>query len=67
MERDWGGAWAAKQKRDIHLDVDIITSDDRLPTDGDNLDFNVYDAKRLGADIDLDQAWIDCLVELTEA
>jgi hypothetical protein len=38
-----------------------------LPANGDYLDFDVYDPKCLGADVDLDQAWIDGLVELAEA
>jgi hypothetical protein len=38
-----------------------------LPTDGNDLDLDVYNAKGLGADINLDQAWIDCFVELAEA
>jgi hypothetical protein len=52
---------------DVHLDVDIVASDDALPTDGDDLDFDVYDAERLGADVDLGQAGVDRLVELAEA
>ena len=57
----------AKEKMNVHFDVDIVTSDDRLPTNGDDLNLHVYNAKRLGADIDLNQAWIHSLVELTKA
>jgi hypothetical protein len=51
----------------VHFNVDIVSSDDSLPANGDYLDFDVYDAERLGADVDLDQAWVNGLVELTEA
>ncbi len=53
--------------RYVHFDIHVVTSDDSLPTNGDDLNFDIYHAKRLGADIDLGQSWIDCLVELTEA
>lgn len=51
----------------VHFDVDVVASDDGLPTDGNDLDFDVHDAKRFGADVDLDQARIDRLVELAKA
>ncbi len=39
----------------------------RLPANGANLDLDVDNAERFSADIDLDEAWIDRLVELTES
>ena len=51
----------------VHFDVHIVTSDDSLTANGNDLDFHIYDAKRLGADIDLGQSGINCLVELAKA
>jgi hypothetical protein len=36
-----------------HLDINIITSDDGLPADGTDLNFDVHDAQVFRADIDL--------------
>ena len=50
----------------LHLDIDVITSDDLLSADCADLDLDVDDAQGLGTDVDLDQAWVDRLVELSE-
>lgn len=54
-------------KGNVHFDVDIVASNDDLPANGDYLDFDVDNTERLGADVDLDQARVDRLVELAEA
>ena len=56
-----------KKGNQLHFDVHIVASDHSLPTDGNDLYLDVYDTQRLGAHVDLDQAWIDRLVELPEA
>ena len=50
-----------------HFDIDVVPSDDLLPSNVSDLDLDVHDAKRLGADVDLDQSRIDGLVELSES
>ena len=52
---------------DEHFDVDVVTRDDGLTAYGADLDFDVDDAERLCADVDLDEAGVDRLVELSEA
>lgn len=37
----------------VGLDVDIVAGDGALPIDGDDSDFDVYDAEQLCADVDL--------------
>ncbi len=54
-------------KGNVHFDVDIVASNDDLPANGDYLDFDVHNTERLGADVDLDQARVDRLVELAKA
>jgi len=56
-----------RRERYIHFDVHVVPSDDGLSANGNDLDFDVHDAKRLGADIDLDQTRVDRLVELAKA
>jgi len=51
----------------VDFDVDIVASNDDLPANGDYLDFNVHNTERLRADVDLNQARVDRLVELAEA
>jgi hypothetical protein len=51
----------------VHFDIHVVTSDDGLTANGNDLDFHINHAKRLGADVDLGQSRIDCLVELAEA
>src|SRR6267154_6358083 len=50
-----------------HLDVDIITSDDSLPADGTDLNFDVDDAQGFRANIDLYETRVDGLVEVAES
>ena len=52
---------------DVHLDVNIVARDDRLTPYGADLDFDVDDAERLCANVDLHEAGVDRLVELAEA
>lgn len=54
-------------KGDVHFDVDVISGDDLLSADGADLDLDVDDAQGLGANIDLDESWVDGLIELSEA
>jgi hypothetical protein len=54
-------------KGNVHFDVDIVASNDDLPANGDYLDFDVHNMERLSADVDLDQAQVNHLVELAEA
>jgi hypothetical protein len=57
----------AKKKGTLHFDVHIVASDHSLSANRNNLYLDVHDTKRFGADVDLDQTWIDSLVELAEA
>ena len=57
----------AKEKGKLHFDVHIVASDDRLSANRNDLYFDVHDTQRFAADVDLDQAWIDGLIELAEA
>ena len=50
-----------------HLDVDVVARDDLLAANGADLDLDVDDFERLGADVDLHEARVDGLVELAEA
>ena len=54
-------------KGDLHINRDIITSDNVLATDGRNLNLDVYDFERLRADVYLNKAWVGGFVELSEA
>lgn len=51
----------------LHFDVDVVAGDDRLSSNRAYLNLDVHNTERLGADVDLDQAGVDGLVELTEA
>lgn len=51
----------------VHFDVDIVSRDDRLPTNGTNLDLDVDSAQRLCADVDFDETRVDRPVELSKA
>ena len=51
---------------DVHFDINVVSCDHLLTTDGANLDFDIDDAERLCADVDLYKSWIDGLVELAE-
>ena len=50
-----------------HCDINIVPGDDLLPSNRDNLNLDVHNAKGFGADVDLDQSWIDRLVKLSES
>ena len=50
-----------------HCDINIVPGDDLLPSDRSDLDLDVHNAEGLGADVDLDQSWIDRLVKLSES
>ena len=52
--------------RSSHFDIDIITGNDLLPSNGTNLDLDIDNAEGLGADVDLDKTEVHGLVELTE-
>ena len=49
-----------------HIDRDIITSNNVLATNGCDLDLDVYNLERLGADVHLNKTRIDGPVELSE-
>lgn len=55
-----------RESSDVHLNVDIIAGDDFLPSNRADLDLDVDDTKRLRADVDLDETWVDRFVELAE-
>ena len=50
----------------LHFDVDVVAGDDRLSSNRAYLNLDVHNTERLGADVDLDQAGVDGLVELSE-
>ena len=56
-----------QKKETLHFDVHIVASDDRLSANRNDLYFDVHDTQRFAANVDLDQAWIDSLIELAEA
>ena len=50
----------------VHFDVDVVTGDDLLPADRTYLDLHVDDAKRLGANVHLNETGVHRLVELAK-
>ena len=50
-----------------HFNVDIVTGDDLLPADRADLDLHIDDAKRLGANVHLNETGVHRLVELAES
>lgn len=52
---------------DVHIDRNIITSNNILATNGSDLNLHVYDLERLCADVYLNKAGVNCLIELAEA
>lgn len=54
-------------RRDVHFNVDVIPGDDLLSADGADLDLDINNTQRLGADVDLDESWVDRLVKLSKA
>lgn len=55
-----------KTRANVHFNVDVVPCDDLLPTNGADLDLHVDDTEGLRADVDLNQTWVDGLVELAE-
>ena len=53
--------------RSSHFDIDIITGNDLLPSNGTNLDLDIDNAEGLGADVNLNETGVDGLVELAES
>ena len=55
-----------ERREGAHFNVDIVTGDDLLPADRANLDLHVDNAKRLGANVHLNETRVHRLVELAE-
>ena len=51
----------------VHFDVDVVAGDDLLAANGADLNLDVDNTERLGADVDLHKSRVDRLVELAEA
>jgi hypothetical protein len=51
----------------LHIDRDVITSNNILVINGCGLNLHVYDLERLGADVYMNKTGVNRLVELSEA
>jgi len=54
-------------KGNLHIYRDIITSNNVLATNCRDLNLDVYNLERLRADVYLNKAWVDGLVEMSKA
>lgn len=51
----------------VNLDIDVIPGDNSLPSDRSDLDLDIHNTQRFGADVDVDETRVDGPVELAKA
>jgi len=51
----------------VNVNIDVVTGDDLLPSNGADLDLNVHPAQVFRANVHVGKSWIHRLIEVAEA